>query len=190
MERQASLIGTLRSEAVGRDDEFEDRALPSVRVEPKAVSSPLDNIDPSAATPDPSPWQGTRPARSSKPVDLRAPTEQPRAGSAFRSASANTRGSVRHASAIVDPNDNRVARASAGTLALRPTIKDTWESNLVPANPLRSRETGAAAQYQVRQASGELGDSDSATLKAAAASREQIEAASDHGLAFRNPLRR
>ncbi len=144
MERQASLIDAVRTEAAGHDDELEDRALPSVRVEPKVANRPVD-IDPSAATPDPSPWQGTRPARSSKPVNLRAPAEQPRAGSAFRSTSADTRGSVRHASAIVDQYDDRVARASAGTLALRPTIKNTWESELVPANPLRSRETGASA---------------------------------------------
>ncbi len=121
---------------------------------------------------------------------LASAAEQPRAGSAFRSASVDAGVGVRYASADMDPNDNRIARASAGTLAMRPTIKDTWESELVPANPLRSREAGDSTGYQVRQASTTSGDTASATMNDANVSKVHTEPASDHSLAFRNPLRR
>jgi hypothetical protein len=203
LNRQASLAETLRGEATEEEEDTTGDELPSVRSVPKPVSRPSEDLHPSAATPNPTPWQGTKPPRTT-PLDDRPPAEQPRAGSAFQSkpAASAARGGVRSASANVSPGESRVVRASAATLAVRPKIRDTWESDLVPANPLRARENGAQRQREVMQTGGDAfqtGDAssnssvdsdDSASRISPAAVKHDLTSEAHSGFAFRNPLRK
>jgi hypothetical protein len=204
LNRQASLVETLRGETIDAAQDSTANELPSVRAQPKAVSRTSGDSHSSAATPSPSPWSGTRPPRTT-PLDGRPPVEQPRAGSAFQGNSGNAavRAGVRQASATVSPDDNRVVQASTATLAVRPKIKDTWASDLVPVNPLRSRDTGPQRRFDVVQAGANMFDGnaarvDSAMPREGLSSRATPAVPMQHdlaaeaytGLPIRNPLRK
>jgi hypothetical protein len=205
LNRQASLVETLRGETTDATQESTSDELPSVRFQPKTASRLTEDSHPSAATPSPAPFQGTRAPRTT-PFDNRPPAEQPRAGSAFHGKSGThsaVGGRARQVSAIMTDGDNRVAQASAATIAVRPKITDSWESELVPANPLRSRDSGGQRRFDVVQTSASKFDSNdedavvamplaepASRTSPAAPERRDLAAEAYTGLPFRNPLRK
>jgi hypothetical protein len=205
LNRQASLVETLRGETTDAANDGASDELPSVRSQPKAARRNTGDTHPSAATPNPAPFQGSKAPRTT-PLDDRPPAEQPRAGSAFRGKSGTrsaARSGVDQASATMAQGDNRVVQASAATLSMRPKVKDSWESDLVPANPLRSREGSAQRRFDVVRTNTRTFDSEvdrvvsemprdesASRTPPAVPERHDLAAGADTGLPFRNPLRK